>query len=115
MHNRSNRRNSPEYDYEEEMIRLASDMSLVENFGEDFDDLLDWNPQNLDVTKETIRMFEEIVDEQLTVHFEEDMEKIAEWMIRAINARDDEQTLQRLHAEVVAFARQFPLPSDQPR
>lgn len=43
---------------------------------------------------------------------EEDMEKIAEWMIRAINARKDEQALAALHAEVVAFARQFPLPSD---
>lgn len=44
---------------------------------------------------------------------EEDMKKIAEWMIQAINARDDEQKLAQLRAEVVAFARQFPLPSDQ--
>jgi len=44
---------------------------------------------------------------------EEHMEKIAEWMIQAIQGREDEQKLAELRAEVTAFARQFPLPSDQ--
>lgn len=43
---------------------------------------------------------------------EEHMPQLASWMKRAIDARDDEHTLQSLHAEVVAFTRQFPLPSD---
>lgn len=43
---------------------------------------------------------------------EEHMAKIAHWMRQAIDARDDEATLQTLRAEVVAFALQFPLPSD---
>lgn len=44
---------------------------------------------------------------------EKDMEKIAEWMKQAIDARDDEATLEKLHNEVEVFALQFPLPSDK--
>lgn len=43
---------------------------------------------------------------------EADMEKIAEWMSLAIDARDDEAKLAELREEVKAFALQFPLPSD---
>lgn len=43
---------------------------------------------------------------------EEHMEQIAEWMKQAIDARDDETKLATLRSEVVAFAHQFPLPSD---
>ncbi|MDB5170039.1 MAG: serine hydroxymethyltransferase [Candidatus Saccharibacteria bacterium] len=43
---------------------------------------------------------------------EEHMEQIAEWMKQAIDARDDEAKLAALHADVVTFALQFPLPSD---
>jgi glycine hydroxymethyltransferase len=44
---------------------------------------------------------------------EDDMDKVAEWMKQAIDARDDEAALARLRAEVKAFALQFPLPSDR--
>jgi glycine hydroxymethyltransferase len=44
---------------------------------------------------------------------EEHMERIAEWMKQAIDARDDEEKLKQLHAEVTKFALQFPLPSDK--
>jgi glycine hydroxymethyltransferase len=44
---------------------------------------------------------------------EDDMETIAEWMKRAIDARDDEATLAKLREEVRAFALKFPLPSDK--
>jgi glycine hydroxymethyltransferase len=44
---------------------------------------------------------------------QEHMSKIADWMKQAIDARDDEATLVKLHEEVTAFARQFPLPSDK--
>lgn len=64
--NRNNRLSSSDFDYEEEMIQLASNMSLADTFTDDFDEELHWNPRNLDVTKETIRLFEEIVDEQFT-------------------------------------------------
>lgn len=64
--NRNNRLSSSDFDCEEEMIQLASNMSLADTFSEDLDDELHWNPRNLDVTKETIRMLEEIVDEQFT-------------------------------------------------
>ncbi len=43
---------------------------------------------------------------------EKDMETIANWMKRAIDARDDEAELAKLRAEVKAFALQYPLPSD---
>jgi glycine hydroxymethyltransferase len=43
---------------------------------------------------------------------ESDMEKVAEWMKQAIDARNDEETLNTLRDEVKAFALQFPLPSD---
>lgn len=43
---------------------------------------------------------------------EEHMAQIATWMRQAIDARDDEATLDSLHEEVKAFALQFPLPSD---
>lgn len=44
---------------------------------------------------------------------EEHMERIAEWMLQAITAREDEAKLGELRKEVTAFARQFPLPSDK--
>lgn len=43
---------------------------------------------------------------------EADMERIAEWMAQAIDNREDDAKLEKLHAEVVAFMGQFPLPSD---
>lgn len=43
---------------------------------------------------------------------EKDMESIAEWMKQAIDARDDDAKLKKIHDEVIAFARTFPLPSD---
>ncbi len=43
---------------------------------------------------------------------EQHMEQIAEWMRRAIDAREDKDVLDSLHNEVVEFAKQFPLPSD---
>ena len=64
--NRNNRLSSSDFDYEEEMIQLASNMSLADTFSDDLYDELHWNPRNLEDTKETIRMFEEIVDEQFT-------------------------------------------------
>lgn len=44
---------------------------------------------------------------------EKDMVTIAEWMKRAIDARDDEAALKKIRAEVRAFALKFPLPSDK--
>ncbi|HEX7632842.1 MAG TPA: serine hydroxymethyltransferase [Candidatus Saccharimonadales bacterium] len=44
---------------------------------------------------------------------EKDMEKIAEWMKKAIDNREDEALLNTLSNEVKQFALQFPLPSDQ--
>lgn len=43
---------------------------------------------------------------------EEHMAQIANWMRQAIDAREDEAKLVTIREEVVAFARQFPLPSD---
>jgi glycine hydroxymethyltransferase len=43
---------------------------------------------------------------------EEHMERIAEWMKQAIDAREDETKLAKIREEVKAFALQFPLPSD---
>ncbi len=43
---------------------------------------------------------------------EEHMKQIAEWMIQAIDARDDSDRLQELRSEVTKFAKEFPLPSD---
>lgn len=43
---------------------------------------------------------------------EDDMERIAEWMKQAIDARDDDAKLATLHEEVKKFALSFPLPSD---
>lgn len=43
---------------------------------------------------------------------EEHMPQIASWIRQAIDARDDTMRLAELHAEVEAFALQFPLPSD---
>lgn len=43
---------------------------------------------------------------------EDDMVKVAEWMKQAIEAREDDVKLASIHAEVKAFASQFPLPSD---
>jgi glycine hydroxymethyltransferase len=44
---------------------------------------------------------------------EEHMEQIAEWMKQAIDARDDEKTLESLRKQVVEFVRKYPLPSDR--
>jgi glycine hydroxymethyltransferase len=44
---------------------------------------------------------------------EEHMAQIAEWMLVALKAKDDEKTLARLKNEVVEFAHHYPLPSDQ--
>lgn len=44
---------------------------------------------------------------------EEDMSRLAEWIDQAIANRDNEAKLVELHAEVAAFARQHPLPSDR--
>ena len=43
---------------------------------------------------------------------EQDMVKVAEWMKQAIDAREDEAKLKKIHDEVIAFSRSFPLPSD---
>jgi glycine hydroxymethyltransferase len=43
---------------------------------------------------------------------EKDMITIADWMKRAIDARDDPAELEKIHAEVTTFALRFPLPSD---
>lgn len=43
---------------------------------------------------------------------ESDMEQIAEWMKQAIDNREDPVALADLRAEVAAFAKKFPLPSD---
>jgi glycine hydroxymethyltransferase len=43
---------------------------------------------------------------------EEHMEQIAEWIKQAIDARDDPARLNELRANVAAFVRDFPLPSD---
>jgi glycine hydroxymethyltransferase len=44
---------------------------------------------------------------------EEHMKQIAEWMKQAIDARDDEKTLESLRKQVVEFVAQYPLPSDK--
>ncbi len=44
---------------------------------------------------------------------EEHMQQIADWMKQAIDARDDDETLAKLHAEVKDFVQDFPLPSDK--
>jgi glycine hydroxymethyltransferase len=44
---------------------------------------------------------------------EDHMGQLAEWMLKAIKARNDEAKLASLKKEVVSFARQFPLPSDR--
>jgi glycine hydroxymethyltransferase len=43
---------------------------------------------------------------------EKDMETIADWMKRAIDAREDEAELAKIRAEVKKFCLQYPLPSD---
>jgi glycine hydroxymethyltransferase len=42
---------------------------------------------------------------------EEHMEQIAEWMLQAIQAKNDNRKLDALRQEVITFAKQFPLPS----
>lgn len=44
---------------------------------------------------------------------EEHMVQIADWMKKAVDARDDEAELAKLRDEVKAFVLQFPLPSDR--
>lgn len=46
---------------------------------------------------------------------ETDMERIAEWMKQAIDNHDNEECLSSLRQDVIAFASQFPLPSDNHR
>jgi glycine hydroxymethyltransferase len=43
---------------------------------------------------------------------EKDMALLADWMKRAIDARNDEEVLNSIHDEVVKVALQYPLPSD---
>jgi len=43
---------------------------------------------------------------------ESDMAQVAEWMRAAIEARKDAKKLADIHQEVIAFSKQFPLPSD---
>lgn len=43
---------------------------------------------------------------------EQDMENIAEWMLKAINSRGDNKKLSMLAKEVEEFCSKFPLPSD---
>jgi glycine hydroxymethyltransferase len=43
---------------------------------------------------------------------EQHMTQIAEWMKQAVDAREDEDRLDALHAEVREFVQDFPLPSD---
>jgi len=42
-----------------------------------------------------------------------DMPRLADWMRRAIDARDDQNTLTELRAQVADFVKQYPLPSDR--
>ena len=44
---------------------------------------------------------------------EEHMERIADWMKQAIDARENPERLNELHEEVVGFVQGFPLPSDR--
>ncbi|MCL1876646.1 serine hydroxymethyltransferase [Candidatus Saccharibacteria bacterium] len=44
---------------------------------------------------------------------EKDMVKLAEWILAAIENRENPEKLAKLRAEVAKFARQFPLPSDK--
>jgi len=44
---------------------------------------------------------------------EKDMVTIAEWMRQAIDAREDDEALAKIHDEVRTFALKFPLPSDK--
>lgn len=44
---------------------------------------------------------------------ESDMDQIAEWMLSAIENRDNTAKLANIHGKVVEFARKFPLPSDK--
>lgn len=44
---------------------------------------------------------------------EEHMSKIADWMSQAIDARDDDKTLQSLRKEVIEFVAQYPLPGEE--
>ncbi|PID30308.1 serine hydroxymethyltransferase [Candidatus Saccharibacteria bacterium] len=46
---------------------------------------------------------------------EKDMVKVAAWMKQAIDAREDDKKLAAIHADVQAFSRTFPLPSDTSR
>lgn len=39
------------------------------------------------------------------------MAQIADWMMQAIDARDDDDMLAQIHRDVVAFVQQFPLPN----
>lgn len=41
---------------------------------------------------------------------EDDMARVAEWMKQAIDARDDDKKLEKIHQEVKKFVKDFPLP-----
>ncbi|MDR0955513.1 MAG: serine hydroxymethyltransferase [Candidatus Nomurabacteria bacterium] len=43
---------------------------------------------------------------------ETDMARIADWIDRALAARNDDAELEKIHGEVIEFARNFPLPTD---
>ena len=42
-----------------------------------------------------------------------DMSKLAEWIVRAVKGRDNDQVISELRREVCEFAQRFPLPSDK--
>jgi glycine hydroxymethyltransferase len=44
---------------------------------------------------------------------EKDMSTLADWMKKAIDAREDDEALAKLHSQVKEFSLKFPLPSDQ--
>lgn len=60
--NTRNNNNVLENHYEEEMIRLAEEMSLLDEYN------LSWDPRNLDDTKDRVKIYEEIVDGHLGVN-----------------------------------------------
>ena len=81
-------------EYEEEMVRLASDISLMEESD------LHWNPCNLDEGREKIKIIENIVDEHLisdnNINTDGvDSEPISSAQIRDIFGINDNKTVQK--------------------
>lgn len=44
---------------------------------------------------------------------EEHMAQIADWMMQAIDGREDDEMLEQIHRDVATFVQQFPLPNDR--